>query len=120
MDGGRRGRHQATICRSAWPQGFAWIDIEPSDGPRTAAVRATGATPSCGWDASSSARGTRPRAHRGRRIRSWAAVRSRLDRDRQPQLSSYLDRCTLQMERRTIAGESADGALLEVTTILDT
>jgi len=34
------------------------------------------------------------------------------------ELSSYPDRCTLLMERRTIGGESADGALREVTTIL--
>lgn len=35
------------------------------------------------------------------------------------ELSSYPDRCTLQIERRTIAGESPDTALREVTSILD-
>ena len=36
------------------------------------------------------------------------------------ELSSYPDRCRLQMERRTIAGESADEAAREVEAILDT
>ena len=35
------------------------------------------------------------------------------------ELSSYPDRCRLQMERRTIAGESADEAAREVEAILD-
>ena len=34
------------------------------------------------------------------------------------ELSSYPDRCRLRMERRTIAGESGESALEEVTTIL--
>jgi acetylornithine deacetylase len=35
------------------------------------------------------------------------------------ELSSYPDRCRLQMERRTIGGESGEAALREVTAILD-
>ncbi len=35
------------------------------------------------------------------------------------ELSSYPDRCCLQMERRTVGGESGEGALREVTTILE-
>ena len=35
------------------------------------------------------------------------------------ELSSYPERCTLQMERRTVAGESGDQALREVQAILD-
>jgi acetylornithine deacetylase len=34
------------------------------------------------------------------------------------ELSSYPDRCTLQIERRTVAGESEDTVLREVTSIL--
>ena len=36
------------------------------------------------------------------------------------ELSSYPDCCRLQMERRTVAGESAEHALLEIRSILDT
>jgi acetylornithine deacetylase len=36
------------------------------------------------------------------------------------ELSSYPDSCRLQMERRTVAGESAEHALIEVRSILDT
>ena len=35
------------------------------------------------------------------------------------ELSSYPDRCELQFERRTIAGETAEGASLEIQEILD-
>jgi acetylornithine deacetylase len=35
------------------------------------------------------------------------------------ELSSYPDRCTLQLERRTLPGEPADAALTEVQAILD-
>ena len=35
------------------------------------------------------------------------------------ELSSYPDRCDLQIERRTISGETADGAEREIATILD-
>jgi acetylornithine deacetylase len=36
------------------------------------------------------------------------------------ELSSYPDRCRLQMERRTLSGETRDGILAEVQSVLDT
>jgi len=36
------------------------------------------------------------------------------------ELSTYPDRCEMQMERRTISGESTDAALIEVEKILET
>jgi acetylornithine deacetylase len=102
-------------------KGFAWIDVETTG---------------------RAAHGSRPREGRDAIMRMGRVLQrlERLDRELQSrpphpvmgsgslhasivrggrELSSYPDRCTLQMERRTIAGESADGALLEVTTILD-
>lgn len=102
-------------------KGFAWIEVETRG---------------------RAAHGSRPREGRDAIMRMGRVLQrlERLDRELQSrpphpvmgsgslhasivkggrELSSYPDRCTLQMERRTIAGESADGALLEVTTILD-
>jgi acetylornithine deacetylase len=102
-------------------KGFAWVEIE------TSGLAAHGSRPRDGRDAI---------ARMGRVL-----VRlERLDRDLQArtahpvmgtgslhasiisggrELSSYPDRCMLQIERRTIAGESPDTALREVTSILD-
>jgi acetylornithine deacetylase len=101
-------------------KGFAWIDVETRG---------------------RAAHGSRPREGRDAIMRMGRVLQrlERLDRELQSrpphpvmgsgslhasivrggrELSSYPDHCTLQMERRTIAGESAEGALLEVTTIL--
>ena len=102
-------------------KGFAWIDVE------TLGRAAHGSRPSDGRDA----------------IMRMGRVLQRLERlDRELQarpphsimgagslhasivtggreLSSYPDRCRLQMERRTIGGESGEAALREVTAILD-
>jgi acetylornithine deacetylase len=102
-------------------KGFAWIDIETRG---------------------RAAHGSRPREGRDAIMRMGRVLHrlERLDRELQSrpphpvmgsgslhasivrggrELSSYPDHCTLQMERRTIGGESAEGALLEVTAILD-
>ena len=102
-------------------KGFAWIDIE------TLGRAAHGSRPSDGRDAI---------LRMGRVLQRLEA----LDRDLQSrpahsmmgpgslhasivsggrELSSYPDRCLLQMERRTVGGESGEGALREVTTILE-
>ncbi len=102
-------------------KGFAWIDIE------TLGRAAHGSRPSDGRDAI---------LRMGRVLQRLEA----LDRDLQSrpahsimgpgslhasivsggrELSSYPDRCRLQMERRTIGGESGEGALEEVTKILE-
>jgi acetylornithine deacetylase len=102
-------------------KGFAWIDIE------TRGRAAHGSRPSDGRDAI---------LRMGRVLQRLEA----LDRDLQSrpaqsilgpgslhasivtggrELSSYPDRCRLQMERRTIGGESGEGALQEVTAILE-
>jgi len=101
-------------------KGFAWIDVETRG---------------------RAAHGSRPRDGRDAIMRMGRVLQrlERLDRELQArpphplmgtgslhasivrggrELSSYPDRCTLLMERRTIGGESADGALREVTTIL--
>jgi acetylornithine deacetylase len=101
-------------------KGFAWIDIE------TIGRAAHGSRPLDGRDAI---------LRMGRVLQRLEA----LDRDLQSrpaqsivgpgslhasivtggrELSSYPERCRLQMERRTIAGESGEGALDEVTAIL--
>jgi acetylornithine deacetylase len=102
-------------------KGFAWIDIETRG---------------------RAAHGSRPRDGRDAIMRMGRVLQrlETLDRELQSrpphpimgpgslhasfvsggrELSSYPDRCTLQMERRTIGGESGEGALREVTTILD-
>ena len=97
-------------------KGFAWFDIE------TRGVAAHGSRPLDGRDAI---------VRMGRVLHGL----ERLDRDLQAraphpvmgtgslhasiiggghELSSYPDMCRLQMERRTIAGESAEGALEEI------
>jgi acetylornithine deacetylase len=102
-------------------KGFAWVEIE------TAGRAAHGSRPRDGRDAI---------ARMGRVLGRL----ERLDRDLQSraahpimgtgslhasiirggrELSSYPDRCTLQIERRTIAGESQESALGEVVAILD-
>lgn len=102
-------------------KGFAWLEVE------THGVAAHGSRPDDGRDAI---------ARMGRVLTSLE-VRDRELRARPPvpfqgtgslhaslirggrELSSYPDRCTLQMERRTVDGEDADVVASEVTAILD-
>jgi acetylornithine deacetylase len=102
-------------------KGFAWIDIE------TVGRAAHGSRPRDGRDAI---------MRMGRVLQRLEALDRELQ-SRPPhplmgpgslhasivhggrELSSYPDRCRLQMERRTISGESGEVALREVTTILD-
>jgi acetylornithine deacetylase len=101
-------------------KGFAWIDIE------TAGRAAHGSRPKDGRDAI---------VRMGRvLVRLEALDRALQQRPPHPvmgtgslhaslvsggrELSSYPDRCTLQMERRTIAGESGETARDEVLAIL--
>ena len=75
--------------------------------PRMAAARATAATPSCAWVACwSSSRRSIGRCRPDARTR-WSAPASLhaslIEGGRE--LSSYPDRCSLQIERRTIPGE---------------
>ena len=102
-------------------KGFAWIDVETLG---------------------RAAHGSRPRDGRDAIMRMGRVLQRLESLDRQLQarpphaimgpgslhasivsggreLSSYPDRCRLQMERRTTAGESGEGALREITTILD-
>ncbi len=102
-------------------KGFAWFDIE------TRGRAAHGSRPKEGIDAI---------VHMGRVLTRL----EHLDRELQSraphpimgtaslhaslieggrELSSYPDRCRLQMERRTIAGESGDSALTEICSRLD-
>ena len=98
-------------------KGFAWIDIE------TLGRAAHGSRPLDGRDAI---------LRMGRVLQRLEALDRELQsRPAHPmmgpgslhasivsggrELSSYPDRCRLQMERRTIGGESGDGALQEVT-----
>jgi acetylornithine deacetylase len=102
-------------------KGFAWIDVE------TRGRAAHGSRPRDGRDA----------IMRMGRVLQRLELLDRALQSRPPhpvmgtgslhasivrggrELSSYPDHCTLQMERRTIGGERADGALREVTAILD-
>ncbi len=102
-------------------KGFAWIDIE------TLGRAAHGSRPGDGRDA----------IMRMGRVLQRLEVLDRELQSRPPhpmmgagslhasivsggcELSSYPDRCRLQMERRTIGGESEESALREVTTILE-
>jgi acetylornithine deacetylase len=102
-------------------KGFAWLDVE---------TRGT------------AAHGSRPRDGRDAIVRMGRVLQrlEALDRELQSrpphplmgtaslhasiiaggrELSSYPDRCVLQMERRTVAGESGDEAAKEVAAILE-
>ena len=102
-------------------KGFAWIDIE------TRGRAAHGSRPRDGRDAIMRMGRVLQRLESARPRAAGASATSdhgtgfaaRVDRDGGRELSSYPDRCRLQMERRTIAGESGEGALREVTAILD-
>jgi acetylornithine deacetylase len=80
----------------------------PAAAPRTAAGPRTAATRSCAWGACCT--GSRPsiaNCRRGRRTLDGHRLAACSIIDGGSELSSYPDRCVLQMERRTLAGRPA-------------
>ena len=89
-------------------KGFAWVEVVTrTAGRRMAAGRTTAATRSPAWAACWCALEARDRELRARRRVAFQGTGSLhasiISGGRE--LSSYPDRCTLQMERRTVSGE---------------
>ncbi len=113
----RRGRARARVdgrrapsspsqptCRSrSVTRGLPGSTSRRAAGPRTAAGREMAGTPSCAWgECSIASRRSTASCSQERRTRSWAPVRcTRRSSTGGRELSSYPDRCRLQMERRT-------------------
>jgi acetylornithine deacetylase len=102
-------------------KGFQWVDVE------THGRAAHGSRPLEGRDAivrmgrvlaGLEALDRRLQSGRSHPLLGAASLHASLIAGGQ-ELSSYPDRCTLQMERRTLPGEPDDAALAEVVAILD-